>query len=128
MTRPYVEQEVSNLWSAGENVVEVRFTADTTKIWHDSPLIRRLADDLLLLADDPECVHAIINLAGLSFVSVQVTNSFEALHDTLRARSGRLILCNLPPAFRHVLRLSGRDKDFEITDTVDEAYALLLRD
>jgi anti-anti-sigma regulatory factor len=46
-----------------------------------------------------------------------------SLHRKLREANGRLILCEMSPAVREVLRIMKLDTIFEIADRVEDAIA-----
>jgi anti-anti-sigma factor len=65
---------------------------------------------------------AVVDLSGVGFAGSAALGNFVALHRVTRQRGGRLVLCNVDPTVREVLRASKLDVLFEFAG--DRADAL----
>jgi anti-anti-sigma factor len=65
----------------------------------------------------------VVDLSGVGFAGSAALGNFVAIHRVARQRGGRLILCNVDPTVREVLRASKLDVLFEFAG--DRADALL---
>jgi anti-anti-sigma factor len=65
----------------------------------------------------------VVDLSGVGFAGSAALGNFVAIHRVARQRGGRLILCNVDPTVREVLRASKLDVLFEFAG--DRALALL---
>ncbi len=63
-----------------------------------------------------------VDLSGVAFAGSAALGNFVALHRAARQRGGRLVLCNVDPTVREVLRASKLDVFFEFAG--DRADAL----
>jgi anti-anti-sigma factor len=63
-----------------------------------------------------------VDLSGVGFAGSAALGNFVALHRAARQRGGRLVLCNVDPTVREVLRASKLDVLFEFAG--DRADAL----
>ncbi len=63
-----------------------------------------------------------VDLSGVGFAGSAALGNFVALHRAARGRGGRLVLCNVDPTVREVLRASKLDVFFEFAG--DRADAL----
>ena len=64
----------------------------------------------------------VVDLSGVGFAGSAALGNFVALHRAARQRGGRLVLCNVDPTVREVLRASKLDVLFEFAG--DRADAL----
>jgi anti-anti-sigma factor len=64
----------------------------------------------------------VVDLSGVGFAGSAALGNFVAIHRQARQRGGRLVLCNVDPTVREVLRASKLDALFEFAD--DRAAAL----
>lgn len=67
--------------------------------------------------------EVVVDLSGVGFAGSAALGNFVAIHRLARQRGGRLILCNVDPTVREVLRASKLDVLFEFAG--DRASALL---
>jgi anti-anti-sigma factor len=67
--------------------------------------------------------EVVVDLAGVGFAGSAALGNFVAIHRQARQRGGRLVLCNVDPTVREVLRASKLDALFEFAG--DRAAALL---
>jgi anti-anti-sigma factor len=65
----------------------------------------------------------VVDLSGVGFAGSAALGNFVAIHRLSRQRGGRLILCNVDPTVREVLRASKLDALFEFAG--DRADAIL---
>jgi anti-anti-sigma factor len=65
---------------------------------------------------------AVVDLSGVGFAGSAALGNFVALHRVTRQKGGRLVLCNVDPTVREVLRASKLDVLFEFAG--DRADAL----
>jgi anti-anti-sigma factor len=66
----------------------------------------------------------VVDLSGVGFAGSAALGNFVAIHRLSRQRGGRLILCNVDPTVREVLRASKLDALFEFGG--DRAQALVM--
>jgi anti-anti-sigma factor len=64
----------------------------------------------------------VVDLSGVGFAGSAALGNFVAIHRLARQRAGRVILCNVDPTVREVLRASKLDVLFEFAG--DRAAAL----
>jgi anti-anti-sigma factor len=67
--------------------------------------------------------EVVVDLSGVGFAGSAALGNFVAIHRLARQRGGRLILCNVDPTVKEVLRASKLDILFEFAG--DRASALL---
>jgi anti-anti-sigma factor len=65
----------------------------------------------------------VVDLSGVGFAGSAALGNFVAIHRQVKQHGARLILCNVDPTVREVLRASKLDALFEFAD--DRAAALL---
>lgn len=80
---------------------------------------------LLASFDDPAILHAVVDLEHVAYFGTSMLEVMHALWRRLRDRGGRLLVCNVSPVGREVLRVSRFDTLWEIHATRDEAVAAL---
>jgi anti-anti-sigma factor len=66
--------------------------------------------------------QVVVDLSGVGFAGSAALGNFVALHRAARQRGGRLVLCNVDPTVKEVLRASKLDVFFEFAG--DRADAL----
>ena len=66
--------------------------------------------------------EVVVDLSGVGFAGSAALGNFVAMHRLARQRGGRLVLCNVDPTVREVLRASKLDALFEFAG--DRADAL----
>jgi anti-anti-sigma factor len=66
--------------------------------------------------------EVVVDLSGVGFAGSAALGNFVALHRAVRQRAGRLVLCNVDPTVKEVLRASKLDVLFEFAG--DRADAL----
>jgi anti-anti-sigma factor len=66
--------------------------------------------------------EVVVDLSGVGFAGSAALGNFVALHRLARQRGGRLVLCNVDPTVKEVLRASKLDVLFEFAG--DRADAL----
>jgi anti-anti-sigma factor len=67
--------------------------------------------------------EVVVDLSGVGFAGSAALGNFVAIHRLARQRGGRLMLCNVDPTVKEVLRASKLDVLFEFAG--DRASALL---
>src|SRR5262249_3492507 len=65
----------------------------------------------------------VVDLSGVGFAGSAALGNFVAIHRVARQRGGRLILCNVDPTVREVLRASKLDVLFEFAGDRNDALS-----
>lgn len=86
-----------------------------------------LGQELSSLTNNPEKTNVILDLSSLKFMATMVMSKFIVLQKRLRARGGKLILCNLQPYILETIRLTQLHKVFEITKNRKAAFRVILQ-
>jgi stage II sporulation protein AA (anti-sigma F factor antagonist) len=73
---------------------------------------------------DTGALHLVLNLAGLDFISSAGLRVLLATSKKLSRQNGKLVLCELQPAVRKVLEISGLLTVFVVAATEEEAQSL----
>lgn len=84
--------------------------------------ISTVSDDLYTVAARPDCLNFVLNFAAVEFLSSAMLGKLVVLNRTIRERGGRLVLCEICPNIRTILKYTGLELILEIHDT--EAQAL----
>ena len=96
--------------------LEGRLTAN------DQPgLLKRAVEDIIRR----NVKDIVIDLSGVEYVDSTRLGELIAAHITIARVSGRLKLSGVPPRVLELLRLSGLDRVFHRSDTVEEASTSL---
>jgi anti-anti-sigma factor len=66
-----------------------------------------------------------VDLSGVGFAGSAALGNFVALHRAAGGRGGRLVLCNVDPTVREVLRASKLDVFFEFAGDRDDALRVI---
>jgi anti-anti-sigma factor len=66
-----------------------------------------------------------VDLSGVGFAGSAALGNFVALHRAARQRGGRLVLCNVDPTVREVLRASKLDVFFEFAGDRADAVRVI---
>jgi anti-anti-sigma factor len=69
--------------------------------------------------------NAVVDLSGVGFAGSAALGNFVALHRVTRQRGGRLVLCNVDPTVREVLRASKLDVFFEFAGDRADAVRVI---
>lgn len=80
----------------------------------DPSRIEQLGKELLELIADDESDQVLINFDNVSFFSSAAINKLIVLEKHVRAKGGKLRLCNLRPEVRDLFSYTSLDKMFEI--------------
>lgn len=87
--------------------------------------IEQLGQELSMLVDQFGCRRLVVNFQAVTLITSAVLGKFIALHRILHRRDGRLALCGMVGVVRVVLAATKLNEYFTLTDTVEEAVALL---
>ncbi len=80
----------------------------------DPARIEQMGKELLELIDGDENERLLINFDNVSFFSSAAINKLIVLEKQLRAKGGKLRLCNLRPEVRDLFSYTSLDQMFEI--------------
>ena len=80
----------------------------------DPSRIEQMGKELLELIDGDENERLLINFDNVSFFSSAAINKLIVLEKQLRAKGGKLRLCNLRPEVRDLFSYTSLDQMFEI--------------
>ncbi len=87
--------------------------------------IEHLGQELTMLVDQFGCRLLVINFEIVTLITSAALGKFIALHRNLHRREGRLALCGVTDMMADVLSATKLDEYFRLTNTVDEAVAML---
>lgn len=86
------------------------------------------AEAALARWDDPsQRRHLILNLQRTDYFGSSALGFFIRLWKRVRESGGRMILCNVSSHERDLLKITRLDEFWEITDSLDDANALVSR-
>lgn len=71
----------------------------------------------------PASANVVLDMAGVDYLSSGGLRIFVALYKKLTSQGGKLTLAGLQPYCREVLRVSGMEQLFAMSETVEEAVA-----
>lgn len=97
-----------------ENVESVSVIKFRDKKVMDPSRIEQMGKELLELIGDGENDQMLINFDNVSFFSSAAINKLIVLEKQVRAKGGKLRLCNLRPEVRDLFSYTSLDKMFEI--------------
>lgn len=87
--------------------------------------IEQLAQELSLLVEQYGCRRLVADFQIVTLITSAALGKFIALHRNLHRRDGRLAICSVTGMVRDVLEATKLHEYFKLTNTVDEAVALL---
>jgi anti-sigma B factor antagonist len=88
----------------------------------DEQTVNKISDELLGVADRPDCHRLLLDLSGVTQLSSAMLAKLVQLHKKMVSKGEKLRLCGLNPQLRSVFATTRLDWLFDITDT--EASAL----
>jgi len=86
--------------------------------------IRQLADDLAKAAEGAS-YRIVIDFAAVERISSSVLGNLVALRKKVRNNLGRLVLCNIGPSLKEVLKVTGLRILFDVVDDVTQAVEFM---
>jgi anti-anti-sigma factor len=105
-----------------DSVAVVRFR---DKKVMDPSRIEQMGKELLELVDDEDNQRLLINFANVSFFSSAAINKLIVLEKHVRAKGGKLRLCNLRPEVRDLFSYTSLDQMFQIDQEQVESIEAL---
>lgn len=90
--------------------------------------IEQLGQELLALVDQYQCRKLVLSLGRVEYVTSSVVGKLITLHRRLHRKHGQLVLCELQPAVREILKSSRLLEYFHTAGNRDEALAILEAD
>jgi anti-anti-sigma factor len=105
-----------------ESVAVVRFR---DKKVMDPSRIEKMGKELLELVDADSNERLLINFDNVSFFSSAAINKLIVLEKQVRAKGGKLRLCNLRPEVRDLFSYTSLDQMFEIDQEQVESIVAL---
>ena len=91
----------------------------------DPARIEQMGKELLELVDDVGNERLLINFCNVSFFSSAAINKLIVLEKQIRAKGGKLRLCNLRPEVRDLFSYTSLDQMFEIDQEQVESIEAL---
>ena len=82
----------------------------------DDLVIENVAQDLYQLAEGDECTNLLLNFSNVEFLSSSMLGKLISLNKRMKAKAGRLKLCELKPQIMKLFTLTGLNKLFDIQD------------
>lgn len=108
-----------------DTVEEVAIVKFRDKKVMDPSRIEQMGKELLELLDDEDNERLLINFDNVSFFSSAAINKLIVLEKQVRAKGGKLRLCNLRPEVRDLFSYTSLDQMFQIDqEQVDSIEAL----
>jgi anti-anti-sigma factor len=96
------------------NVIVVRLG----KHWVlDELNVNKISDELLGVADRPDCHHLLVDFAGVTKLSSSMLARLLKLRRKMESKGEKLRLCGLDSQLRSVFATTKLDRLFDITDT-----------
>lgn len=105
-----------------ETVAVVRFR---DKKVMDPSRIEKMGQELLEIVDGESNERLLINFDNVSFFSSAAINKLIVLEKQVRAKGGKLRLCNLRPEVRDLFSYTSLDQMFEIDQEQVESIVAL---
>jgi anti-anti-sigma factor len=87
----------------------------------DQATVNAIRDELYTVANRPGCIHLLLNLAGVSYVSAQMLGKLPKLQRMLSSKGGELKLCNVEPEAMDVLAETRLGQTIDIHETAADA-------
>ena len=82
----------------------------------DEMTVSKISDELLGVADRPECHHLLLDFAGVTKLSSAMLARLLKLRRKMESKGENLRLCGLNPQLRSVFATTRLDCLFDITD------------
>lgn len=90
----------------------------------DDLIIQELGDELYRLVETEDCRNLLLNFSGVAFLSSSALGKLISLNKKVKANSGRLKFCEMPPKIYELFTITGLNKLFDIkTDEVSGLQA-----
>ena len=80
----------------------------------DDLVIENVAQDLYGLAESAECTNLLLNFSTVDFLSSSMLGKLTSLNKRMKAKAGRLKLCEMKPQIVELFNLTGLNRVFDI--------------
>lgn len=87
--------------------------------------VEQLGQDLFALIEHFDKKKVVLDLASVEYMTSSVIGKLITLHRKMHRREGCLVLCELQPEVREVMRLSRLIDYFKLADSVDQALSVV---
>lgn len=91
----------------------------------DEVVIHRVGQELLKLADAEPAPAMVLCFGGVQFLSSAALGVLINVHNRLRARGGKLRLCEIAKPILEAFKITRLDRLLEIHDTAEQAVKSL---
>jgi anti-sigma B factor antagonist len=92
-------------WLETEQVGDVTVVRFTTRTILGNDAIEAIGAQLLGLVEQAGCRQFVLNLENVESISTAMVGKFVALHRSLQAAQGRLVLCRLGPFLIEIFKV-----------------------
>ena len=83
----------------------------------DQETVDKIRDELLGVADRPDCNHLLVDFSGVTQLSSAMLSKLVQIHRKMEPKGAKLRLCGLSSQLRPVFATTRLDRLFEITDS-----------
>ena len=87
----------------------------------DELTVTTISDELLRVADRPDCRHLLLDFSGVAYLSSAMLAQLVRLHRKMVAKGEKLRLCGINSHLRSVFATTRLDRLFDITDNKADA-------
>jgi anti-sigma B factor antagonist len=82
----------------------------------DEATVNEISDELLGVADRPDCHRLLLDFSGVACISSAMLAQLVRLHKKMEPKGEKLRLCGLTSHLRSVIATTRLDRLFDITD------------
>jgi anti-anti-sigma factor len=87
----------------------------------DHATVNAVRDELYSVATQPGCCHLLLNLAGVSFLSMEMLRKLPKLQRIMASKGGELKLCDVEPEALDVLAEARLSRTIDVHETETDA-------
>ena len=87
----------------------------------DNATVKAVRDELYTVASRPGCFHLLLNLAGVSFLSMQMLGKLPKFQRIMASKGGELKLCDVEPEALGVLAETRLSRMIDVHETEADA-------
>ena len=87
----------------------------------DNATVNAVRDELYAVANRPGCCHLLLNLAGVSSLSMQMLGKLPKLQRIMASKGGELKLCDVEPEALGVLAETRLSRVIDVQETEADA-------
>ena len=89
----------------------------------DQGLVKQLAEELQALLSELTEPKLLFDLAAVNFLSSAALNNLVILNKKVQKQNGKIVLTGVQPQIYEIFNITGLNRWFKVTETMDEAIA-----